>query len=96
MVEMMFGYGGHWPFWEAGLMWAGMIVFWGLLIWGVYALIRSANRRPPSSASGGEARHILDERLARGEIDPGEYDRLRDLISSGSSPRDQASSGQPS
>ena len=55
-------------------MWVGMIAFWGLLIWAVYALITSATRRPGSQARGEErhgddARRILDERLARGEID---------------------------
>jgi putative membrane protein len=84
MVAMMFWYGSHWAFWQAGLMWAGMIVFWGLLIWGIYALIRSANRRPDSKEHGGDARRILDERLARGEIDAEEYRRLRDIISSDS------------
>jgi len=29
---MMVGYGVGWPFWEVGLMWVGMIAFWGLLI----------------------------------------------------------------
>jgi hypothetical protein len=49
---MMFWYGGHWAFWQAGLMWAGMIVFWGLLIWGVYALIkmRAAGQAPTTTA----------------------------------------------
>ena len=28
MVVMMFWYGGHWAFWQAGLMWVGMIAFW--------------------------------------------------------------------
>jgi len=41
---MMFWYGGHWAFWQAGMMWAGTLVFWGLLIWGVYALIRFSRR----------------------------------------------------
>ena len=44
---MMFWYGGHWAFWQAGLMWVGMIAFWGLLIWGVYALIISATAGAP-------------------------------------------------
>jgi putative membrane protein len=65
-------------------MWAGMIVFWGLLIWGIYALITSATRRPGPGPKeqGGGARRILDERLARGEIDAEEYRRLRDMIDS--------------
>jgi putative membrane protein len=76
---MMFWYGGHWMFWQAGLMWLGMIVFWGLLIWGIYLLIKNATRRPGSD-EGGTARQILDERLARGDIDADEYRRLKDLI----------------
>jgi putative membrane protein len=79
---MMFGYGAHWALWQAALMWAGMIVFWGLLIWGVYALITAA-RRPSRDEDGGESRRILDQRLARGEIDEAEYRRLRDLIAHG-------------
>jgi len=80
MVVMMFWNGGAWPFWEVALMWFGMIVFWGLLIWAVYALVTSATRRPSPGPRGQDARQILDERLARGEIDTAEYQRLRDLI----------------
>ena len=81
---MMFWYGAHWAFWQVSLMWVGMIVFWGLLIWAVYALITTA-RRPSRDREEGErsgARRILDERLARGEIDDAEYQRLRELLSS--------------
>jgi putative membrane protein len=86
MVAMMFWYGAHWMWWQASLMWVGMIAFWGLLIWGIYALI-SAARRPGDRAQGGDARCILDERLARGEIDAEEYRHLRDLIGSEQSGR---------
>ena len=82
MMAMMFWYGAHWMWWQASLMWVGMIVFWGLLIWGIYALVGTAIRRPGDREHSGGARHILDERLARGEIDAGEYRRLRDLIGS--------------
>jgi len=85
MVAMMFWYGSHWAFWQAGLMWAGMIVFLGLLIWGIYTLVSNANRRPGGGAQAGDARGILDERLARGEIDAEEYRRRRELLSSDSS-----------
>jgi putative membrane protein len=99
-MPMMFWYSGHWAFWQAGLMWGGMILFWGLLIWGIYAVVNSSTRRPGSSAETGiDARHILDERLARGEIDTEEYGRLRDVISSDNSrtsPRAPASSGTAS
>ena len=85
---MMFWNGGGWPFWEVALMWVGMIAFWGLLIWALYALITGASRRTGQGPSAGEprgddARRILDERLARGEIDTGEYRRLRDALASG-------------
>jgi putative membrane protein len=83
VIAMMFWYSGHWPFWEVGLMWAGILVFWGLLIWAVYALITNTTRRSPRDDDRGEARRILDQRLARGEIDAEEYRRLRDLLASG-------------
>jgi putative membrane protein len=97
MVVMMFWNGGGWPFWEVALMWAGMIAFWGLLIWAVYALVTSATRRPGPETRGeerrgGDARRILDERLARGEIDTDEYRRLRDELASGEG-RSPAGSG---
>jgi putative membrane protein len=81
MVAMMFWYGGHWAFWQVGLMWVGMIAFWGLLIWGIYVLIRGTTRKP-GAEHGDEVRRILDERLARGEIDAAEYQRLCDVIGS--------------
>ncbi len=86
---MMFWYGsGGWAFWQVALMWAGMIAFWGLLIWAVYALITGTTRRTGQGTSSGEhhvdgARRILDERLARGEIGTDEYRHLRDVLASG-------------
>jgi hypothetical protein len=61
VIVMMFWYGGHWAFWQAGLMWAGMLIFWGLLIWVAWKLISDATRRPRSGDAGGDARHILDQ-----------------------------------
>ncbi|HLQ54294.1 MAG TPA: hypothetical protein VK162_08480 [Streptosporangiaceae bacterium] len=82
---MMFWYGGGWAFWEVALMWIAMIAFWGLLIWAVYALVVSATRKPDDDRRprADSAARILDERLARGEIDAEEYRRLRGLIGSG-------------
>lgn len=83
---MMFEYGNGWPFWQVALMVVGMIAFWGLLIWGVYAVATGVSRKPAddqldrSRDRGSEARHILDQRLAKGEIDTDEYRRVRDLI----------------
>ena len=80
---MMFWYGSGWAWWQGALMWVGMIVFWGLLIWGGYALIANLTRKPGPADGSGDAQRILDERLARGEISPEEYQRLRDLIGPG-------------
>jgi putative membrane protein len=81
---MMFGYGSHWAFWQVALMWVGMIAFWALVFWAVYAIVTDSNRRgsQPPRCAGGDARRILDERLARADIDVEEYRRLRDALSS--------------
>jgi putative membrane protein len=80
MITMMFWYGGGWAWWQAGLMWVGMIAFWGLLIWAAYALITNLTPKPGPGHRRDDARGVLDGRLARGEISPEEYQRLRDLI----------------
>ena len=80
---MMFWYGGHWAWWQGGLMWIAMIAFWGLLIWGGYALITNATREPSTRDGSDDAVRILDRRLASGEIDAAGYQRLRDLITTG-------------
>jgi putative membrane protein len=83
MSTMMFWYGGGWAWWQAGLMWLAMLAFWALLIWAIYALVTGITRRPGQAAPAsrpGDARSILDERLARGEIDAGEYRRLREVL----------------
>lgn len=80
---MMFWYGSHMVFWQAALMWAGMLAFTGVVVWAVYALAVGATHKPAGGQDGPDARRILDERLARGEIDAAEYQRLRDLIAAG-------------
>jgi putative membrane protein len=83
MIMMMIWNGGGWAWWQAGLMWVGMIAFWGLLIWALYALITNLTRKPGPGPRDDDARAILDRRLARGEIDAEEYHRLRDLVETG-------------
>ena len=90
---MMFGYGGvggGWPVWAVALMWIGILAFLGVLIWVGYTLMTAVARRPHQQRHGDPGAHerrsrtdtrgILDERLARGEIDAAEYQRLRGLI----------------
>ena len=82
--------------WYSGWGWGAwlgmsllMLAFWGLLAVGVVALVRALRRQDqPRSAepmqtgdSDANARTILDERFARGEIDAEEYTRRRDLLS---------------
>ena len=79
---MMIWFGSHWAFWQSGLMWIAVLAFWVLVAWVGYVFITSGPPRTRSRDDGADARHILDQRLARGEIDAEEYRRLRDLIDS--------------
>ena len=78
--------------WDGGAGWGGwlamsllMIVVWGVLIFGGIALWRAASRsdrgQPPAVRPTPE--QLLDERLARGEIDIEEYRQRRELLRSG-------------
>ena len=80
---MMWYWGGgmHWWGWLLGFI--GMVAFWGLIIYGLWYFFTSASRttQPSSHQPGGPpAKQILDERLARGEINADEYRHLRDMI----------------
>jgi putative membrane protein len=65
-----------------------MVLFWGVVVWAVVALIRSRPQpsadHPTEPAATAAARptpqEILGERLARGEIDPDEYHQRLDAI----------------
>ena len=74
---MMGGFGGGW------FMPIIMIVFWGLVIWGIVALARGvaspSNSGSPNQADS--ALEILKRRYARGEITKQEYEeRKKDLM----------------
>jgi putative membrane protein len=63
--------------WHNGLSWWGwlsmslvMVGFWGLVIWGVVSLSRSADT--PDSGKR-DAKDVLAERFAAGEIDEAQY-----------------------
>ncbi len=58
-----------------------MIVFWGFILWAVWYFVTGLIHQSSYRPRPGEAKHILDERLARGEIDATEYRYLRTLIS---------------
>ncbi len=78
---MMWYWGGgvHWWGWLLGFL--GMVVFWGLIVWGIWYLVTGVTRPRHEQAVGpSDPKHILDGRLARGEIDADEYRRLLGLM----------------
>ena len=77
---MMFWSDSHLVFWQAALMWVGMVAFWGLIIWAVYAILGGVKQVPQHDHRNDDPVNILDARLARGEIDTEEYARLRGAI----------------
>ncbi len=78
---MMWYWGGgmHWWGWLLGGV--GVVVFWGLVVWGIWYFVTSATRQSDHWRQPRDAKAILDERLARGEIDVDEYRRLREVMS---------------
>jgi putative membrane protein len=81
VIAMMHNYGG----WDAG-QWIGMsllmLLFWGglavLIVWAVRAVSRA--EPPTRSTSEPTPVQVLTGRLARGEIDADEFERVRELI----------------
>lgn len=82
-MAMMWWYGNGWGWGGWFLMAVMMVVFWGLLITGVVALVRYAGGPRRADQPGGagtppepgRAEDVLAERYARGEIDEDEYRR---------------------
>jgi putative membrane protein len=79
--------------WHTGWSWWGwlgmsvsMVIFWGLVIWGIIVLVRylSTPERPSPSArqSSTSPDTILAERFARGEIDEREYVHRHEMLRS--------------
>lgn len=76
---MMWGNGMGWGAWL--LMALTTVGFWALVVFGIVALFRGAGgadtrRHGPER----DARQILDERFARGEIDAEEYRSRQSLL----------------
>ena len=65
----------------SGWGWIFMLLFWGLVIWGVVALVRGAAGSGPSAPHPDSALELLKRRYARGEINKQEYEeKRRDLV----------------
>ncbi len=70
-----------WGWWL--LMSIGMVAFWGLVIWGIVALVRGGGSVRGQAAESERPLDILQRRLARGEISTEEYEELRDALIGG-------------
>lgn len=72
------GVGGGW--WML-MGWIWMVVFWGLIIWGIYTIVNAITKRGGAGVGSqdGEpsAIEILERRYARGEISAGEFEEAR-------------------
>ena len=76
-------YYGH--MWGDGYGWSmmgggAMFVFWILVIVVIVLAVRWAMDRDSISNNGNNALDILKERLARGEIEPAEYEERRKVL----------------
>jgi putative membrane protein len=70
--DHMSGWGGGWMWLWATLT---MLSWTAIIAAAVWFVLRAGRER-----SGGRARHILDERLASGELTPEEYRERRDAL----------------
>ncbi|MHB1117195.1 SHOCT domain-containing protein [Sideroxydans sp.] len=80
MMNNWNGFGG----WGMGFGFVFMLLFWGLVILGIVALIRWLIKQPSPDRSPRDKTplEIARERYARGEMDREEYERMkRDLES---------------
>jgi len=65
-------------------MFLWMFLQWGLLLLGIYMIIRWINSdKPPKLSQEDEAIRILRERYARGELDDEEFERMLDRLKKG-------------
>lgn len=77
---MMWGWGNSWGGWLAMLLM--MLLFWGGIVALVVFVVRSTNQRDNDRAPAkrSDARSILEERFARGEISEDEFEQRRRVL----------------
>jgi len=63
--------------WGMGFGGFSMVIFWGLIIFGIVAIIRWISGNSRDQPRQKTALDILQERYARGEIDEQEYQQKR-------------------
>ena len=82
----MFWYGAGMNGWGYALMTISMVLFWGLVIFGVVALVRFLARDDQQRTTRATPERLLADRFARGEIDEHEYQHGVDVLRGGSRP----------
>ncbi len=71
---MMYWGNGDWN-WAAWMaMSISMVLFWGLIVWAMFSLLRNGTSQERTPLQ------ILDERFAHGDIDEEEYRRRREAL----------------
>ena len=70
----MYGYGGGW---YMGII---MLVIWGLIIWGIIALIRHFSGTRHNDSYNDSALEILKKRYAKGEISKEEFEEKKKAL----------------
>ena len=93
VLPIVFGAVSRWQDGSWGMMGSGMmdgfswwwfmpiffILFWGLVIWGIVALVRGlSGSRGSDSSKADSALEVLKRRYARGEINKEEYEEKKE------------------
>lgn len=84
---------GDWNGWAWLAMTVSMVAFWGLLIWGVLSVVRSAGGGSAVSTGPPDPEQILRERFARGEIDADEFEQRLEVLRRGTADSVRTSGG---
>ncbi len=75
----MWHMGDGWGWWMV-MGWVWMVVFWGLIIWGIYALVTRLDRGERAPGREPAALEILERRYARGELSHDEFEEMRQRL----------------
>ncbi len=67
----------HWGDYGMGFGWLFMIIFWGLVILGVFFIVMSISGRIGTGQKGESALDILEKRYAKGEITGEEFEKMK-------------------
>ena len=78
---MMWEHTGGWGMGWVGIGLVHMLVFWGVIVFVIFALVKLLAGSPRENDEHRRPLDILKERYARGDIDQAEYERMRRELS---------------